>query len=334
MNIAFYEVEDWEIPVIKQKLEGHPVEFHNSYIDEKDAAKQTDLDILSVFIYSRLTKEVLEKMPKLKLIVTRSMGFDHIDLSYCKRKGITVCNVPNYGANTVAEHTFALILALSRNLIPSIERTRRGNFEVKGLRGFDLHDKTIGIIGIGHIGKEVIRIAKGFGMHVIAYTRHPDEDLAKKLKITFHSLPELLGLSDVVTLHVPLSKETRHMINKRNIGKFKKGSILINTARGGLIQTESILFGIKKGIFHAVGLDVLEEECGVKEEMELLSGKFKEVCDLKTQLHNHVLLHQENVLITPHNAFNSDEALNTILSVTTDNILSFIHRAPINVVEQ
>jgi len=333
MKIAFFEIEDWETEYIRKKLQGYTIEIYKEHIGVDIAEQLKDVEIISVFIYSSLTEEILEKMPQLKLIVTRSTGYDHIDLAYCKKKGISVCNVPTYGANTVAEHTFALILSLSRNIIPSVERTRRGSFEVDGLRGFDLHGKTIGVIGVGHIGKEVIRIAQGFGMRVIAYTGHPNEELAKKLKISFHSLSELLSLSDVISLHVPLLKETRHMINKRNIGKCKKGSMLINTARGGLIETEAILYGLEKGIFSSVGLDVLEEECGVKEERELLSGKFIESCDLKTQLYNHVLLRRENVLITPHNAFNSNEALDTILKITSENIVNFMNKTPINIVK-
>lgn len=332
MRVAFFEMEEWEIPYLQEKLAGHELSFSVDHLDEEGAKKLSDVEVLSVFIYSPLPSAVLEHMPNLKLITTRSTGYDHIDLEYCKKKNIAVCNVPNYGANTVAEHAFTLLLALSRKLIPSIERTRRGNFELQGLRGFDLHGKTIGVIGLGHIGTEVIRIAKGFGMHVVCYTRHPDEDIARKLKITFLSLPELLAVSDIVTLHVPYSKETHHLINKRNIKKFKKGSVLINTARGGLIETEALLYGLNNGILQAVGLDVLEEECGIKEERQLLSGKFKQECDLRTQLFNHVLLTKENVLITPHNAFNSNEALQTILKITTENILSFLKNSPSNIV--
>lgn len=332
MKIVFLEIEDWEKPFLQKTLSPHDLEFYSEHIDEKNLKLLTEADVISVFIYSSLTSEVIKAMPKLKLIVTRSMGYDHIDLNYCKKMGITVCNIPMYGANTVAEHTFALLLNISRNIYTSIERTRRGNFEVDNLRGFDLSGKTIGVIGTGHIGKEVIKISHGIGMKVIAYSRHPNEELARKLKVTFHNLNELLSLSDVVTFHVPHSKETHHMINKRNIGKFKKGSILINTARGGLIQTEAILYGLEKGILKAVGLDVLEEECGIKEERELLTGKFIEKCDLKTQLYNHVLLNKENVFITPHNAFNSNEALDTILHLTSDNIINFIKHAPINTI--
>lgn len=332
MKIAFFEVEEWEVDYLKKELVGHDLLFYPGHLEEKNAKELHDVEILSVFIYSPITEEILKSLPNIKLVVTRSTGFDHIDLKAAARHNVTVSNVPNYGANTVAEHTFALILALSRKLVPSIERTRRGNFELDGLRGFDLHGKTIGVIGLGHIGTEVIRMAKGFGMHVVVYSKHPDEALARKLRITFLNLPELLKAADIITLHVPYTKQTHHIINRKNIKKFKKGSILVNTARGGLIETEAILYGLNNGILQGVGLDVLEEECGIKEERQLLSGKFKQECDLKTQLLNHVLLEKENVLITPHNAFNSDEALHRILDVTVEDILSFEKKKPLNTV--
>ena len=333
MKVAFFEIEDWEIPFLQKKLIGQDLVFDPHVLREDTAKHYADTQILSVFIYSILTAAVLSQMPKLKLIVTRSMGYDHIDLQYCKAHGITVCTIPNYGGNTVAEHAFALLLALSRQLVPSIERTRRGNFEVSGLAGFDLAGKTIGVIGIGNIGSNVVRIAKGFGMHVVVFSRHPSEELAKKMKVTFLSLRELLQVSDVVSLHVPHDKKTHHMINSNNIKWFKKGAILINTARGGLIETEALVRGLEEGILKAVGLDVLEEECGIKEERELLTGKFLQQCDLRTQLLNHVLLGKENVIITPHNAFNSEEALQTILHTTVDDILGYLQGNIVNIVK-
>lgn len=332
MKIAFFEIEEWEIPFLEKELSGHELTFSQNHLDETAVNKLAEIEAVSVFIYSTLSTDLLAKMPNLKLIVTRSTGFDHIDLSYCQKNDITVCNIPNYGANTVAEHTFALLLALSRKIIPSVERTRRGNFELDGLRGFDLHKKTIGVIGLGNIGTEVVRIAKGFGMHVVAYTHHPNEEIARKLRINFLKLPELLKVADVITLHVPYSKKTHHLINKKNIKHVKKGSILLNTARGGLVETEAIMYGLDKGKLQGVGLDVLEEECGIKEERQLLSGKFKQECDLRTQLLNHVLLTKENVLVTPHNAFNSNEALQKILDVTVENIIYFVKNQPHNTV--
>lgn len=332
MKIAFFEIEGWEKSYFEEKLSGHELYFDEQALTEENAGKVTDFDILSGMIYSEFTKDVLGKMTHVKMITTRSTGFDHIDLEYCKSRTIVVCNVPEYGSNTVAEHTFALILAVARNLIPSVERTKRGDFDLKGLRGIDLYGKTLGIVGVGNIGKAVIRIAKGFGMNVIAYTRNPSNDVASELGVEFVSFEDLLHKSDVVSLHVPYNKSTHHLINKENIHEFKKGSILINTARGGIVETEAVLIGLDEEILRGVGLDVLEEECMVKEERQLLTEQFLKECDIRTQLLNHVLLTKEKAIITPHNAFNSTEALERIVDTTTKNIISFVESSPINVV--
>lgn len=332
MKIAFFEIEGWEKPKFENTLTGHELYFQKEPLSKSHIDMIVDCEILSGMIYSDFSKNTLEKLPHLKLITTRSTGFDHIDLEYCKEKGIAVCNVPEYGSNTVAEHTFTLILALSRNLIPSIDRTRRGDFSLSGLRGFDLFGKTIGVVGVGNIGRSVIRIAKGFGMDVLAYTRTPSKELAETLGVTFLPFEELITKSDIVSLHLPYTKETHHLINLENIGLFKKGSLLINTARGGIVQTEAVLTGLEKGNLRGAGLDVLEEECMVKEERQLLTEQFLQECDIKTQLLNHVLLTKQNVVVTPHNAFNSTEALSRIVDTTIENIVAFVEKSPKNVV--
>lgn len=331
MKIAFFEIEEWEIDFLKKKLEGHDLMFETSTVNV-DTPLISDIEILSVFIYSSITKELLDKMPNLKMIVTRSTGFDHIDLQACKAKNILVTNVPEYGSQTVAEHTFALLLALSRKIIPSVERTRRSDFTLDGLRGFDLYKKTLGVVGAGHIGQAVIRIAKGFGMDVLVYSKHQRVELAKGLGFFYVGFDHLLKVADVITFHVPLTDETKHMLNKRTLPKLKKGCIVLNTARGGIIETEALLMGLEQGIIAGAGIDVLEEECFIKEERQLLTKQFLKECDLKTQLLNHVLVTKENVLVTPHNAFNSQEALQRILDVTVENVLSFVHHKAINVV--
>lgn len=330
MKIAFFEIEDWEKPYIDQKLRVHEITYSAEHLTEQDLPSLKETECLSVFIYSQLTKEILEKLPNLKLITTRSTGYDHIDLTYCREKNITVCNVPEYGTHTVAEHTFALILAISRKLLPSVARASKGDFSLDGLRGFDLYKKTLGIVGLGNIGTSVAQIGKGFGMDVLAYARHPDIELAKRIGFMYVDFDHLLTVSDIVTLHLPLTPQTTHIINIENVHTLKKGAVLINTARGGLIETEAILSGLQEGILSGVGIDVLEEECGIKEERELLAGKFLETCDLKTQLLNHVLLTRDDVIVTPHNAFNSNEALHTILDVTVENIVDFTGNHPRN----
>ena len=156
MKIAFFEIEEWEKPYLEEKLQGHELSFNEHPLSDETIGSAVDAEVLSVFIYSDCKKELLEKLPTVKMITTRSTGWDHIDAEYCKEKNITICTVPEYGTHTVAEHTFALLLALSRKLLPSLERAKKGDFNLEGLRGFDLHHKTLGIIGVGNIGKSII----------------------------------------------------------------------------------------------------------------------------------------------------------------------------------
>lgn len=327
-KIVFFEVEDWEKDIIQRSLGEHEITFRKDKLDKSSVSEITDKTVISTFIYSSLNREILEKLPNIKFIATRSTGFDHIDIAFCKEKSIIVSNIPSYGEHTVAEHVFSLILALSRRLIPSIERARRGDFSLDGLRGFDLYGKTLGVIGAGHIGRRVIEIAKGFGMNVLVFTRHKVAIPGVK----FASLEELITSSDIITIHVPATPETKHLVNRENIKKFKKGSLLINTARGAIVETQAILEGLESGVLSGVGLDVFEEECFLKEERELLTSDFLKTCNLKTQLLNHVLLTKENVIVTPHNAFNSREALSQILEITVSNIKAFLDGRPENVV--
>jgi len=331
--IAIFEAEAWEKEFLSTHLTGQEIVFVDNVLEQgRDYEEKIfSADILCVFAYSQVTAEILKKFPNLKFIATRSTGYDHIDLSFCKEKGIVVSNVPHYGVHTIAEHTFALILTLSRKIIPSVERTKKGDFSIHDLEGMQLYQKTLGVVGVGNIGSIVAEIAMGFGMQVVAYNHHPDPELEAK-GVRFVSLEELLKISDVVTIHVPLVAETKHLINKENIQLMKKGSLLINAARGPIVETEAILDGLQKSILSGVGLDVLEEECNMREERELLSKEFSQTCDLKTQLMDHMLLQRDDVVITPHNAWHSTEALNQILETTVGNIQGFLQGKPENVV--
>jgi len=326
MKIAFFEIEEWQKDYLKEKLEGSDLSFFSEPLSLDNIDSAAGCQIISPFIYSEINKDILQKLPDLKMIATRSTGFDHIDIQSAKTSNIAVCNVPFYGENTVAEHTFALILALSRKLLDSVERARNGDFSLDGLRGFDLKDKTLGIVGSGHIGLHVARIAKGFEMKVLSFDLKQDKEAAGKIGFDYVSFDDLLSRSDIITLHAPYNKRTHHLINSGNIGLIKRGAYLINTARGGLIETQSLLKALSDGTLSGAGLDVLEEECFIKEEAQLLSKEFPKTCDLKTALQNHILLQQKNVIITPHNAFNSDEALMRILDTTVSNIQSFMEK--------
>jgi len=333
MKIAFFELEKWEIEHVKDNIKNHKLLFFDDRLSEKNVLKVNDCEILCIFIYSVIDKKLLDKLPKLKVIMTMSTGFDHVDLKECKKRGILICNVPFYGENTVAEHTFALILALSRKIVDSIDRTRDDNFSLKNLRGFDLKGKILGVIGPGRIGQHVIRMANGFEMNVVAYGPHPDKNLCKKFNFRYLSLDTLLKKSDIITIHCPLNEHTYHMINMENIKLIKKDAYLINTARGGIIDTKALIYALDKGILAGAGLDVLEGECDIKEEKQLLSKKFVKGCDWRTLLENHLLLKNKGVLITPHNAFNSKEALLRIIDTTLENIKGFIKKRPINLVK-
>ena len=252
-----------------------------------------------------------------------STGFDHIDLDFCKEKRIMASNVPYYGENTVAEQTFALLLALSRKIYDAIERTKRDDFSITGLMGFDLKGKTLGVIGPGHIGQHVIKIAKGFEMNVVSFSNHIDKKLSKECGFRWaKSFNDLLKESDIITIHVPLTDDTRHLINMNNIKYIKKGAYLINTSRGEIIETKALMYALAKGTLAGAGLDVLEGESNIREERQLL-GNGKER-DWEIFLENHLILKEHNVIVTPHSAFFTKEALQRILDTTIGNINSFV----------
>lgn len=320
VKIAFFEVEDWEKDYYLKAFPKAKILFFSKEITPKDISKIKEADVLSVFIYSKVDSSVISQLSKVKLVCTRSTGYDHIDLEACKERKITVCNVPTYGENTVAEHTFALILGISRKLPESIEKTKRGDFRLDGLRGFDLKDKTIGIVGCGNIGKHVARMAKGFEMDILVFDVNKDLKLAKKIGFRYVSLDTLIKKSDVISLHAPENKKTHHMIDASKFKLMKKGVIIVNTSRGGLIDTSALIKSLNNKTVAYAGLDVLEGECFIKEERQLLNTDMMDDCDLKNVLQDSALLRKENVLITPHNAFNSNEALMRILETTIVNI--------------
>jgi len=331
-NIACFELEDWEQKYVWRKLRGNNLKSIKGHLASDNISQAADAEILSVFIYSKIGGKELASFPKLRMIATRSTGFDHIDVKACAARGIAVCNVPSYGSETVAEHTMALILALSKKLVPSIEKTRRGDFTLDGLRTFDLEKKVLGIVGLGKIGSHTAKMARSFGMKVIACSPDTEPALAQKLHCKLVSFDELLATSDVISLHAPMTPETKHMVNAETVAKMKDGVILVNTARGGLVDAKALVVALDSGKIAAAGLDVLEEECNIKEERQILSPQFAGECDLKTVLANHMLLNKPNVIVTPHNAFNSSEALQRILDTTVENIKAFEAGKPTNTV--
>lgn len=332
MKIVVFESEGWERPHFERLQGAHELVFEPRPLDDESIVRHADADIVSPFIYSTLDRAALQRFRRLGLIATRSTGFDHIDLDCCRERGIRVSNVPSYGENTVAEHVFALLLAISHRLPEAIGRTRQGDFSSRGLQGFDLCGRTMGIVGTGRIGRCAARIARGFGMRVLACDLAPDEQAARELGFTYVDLPALLRESDVVSLHVPGEGGTHSLIGEPEFALMKRGVVVINTARGNVLDVKALLHALADGTVAAAGLDVLPEEPAIREEAELLRSFFTRQHDLETLLADHVLLRMRNVVITPHSAFNTREAVERIVHTTVDNIEAFLRGAPENLV--
>ena len=328
MKIVIFNLEPWEQKTFDRLKDKYDVEYVDYPLTANNASQFQDAEVISTFIYSELDRHVLQQLSNLKLIATRSTGFDHIDSDYCEEHDIKVCNVPTYGENTVAEHVFGLLLAISHKLIEATERTRKGDFSLQGLQGFDLRGKTLGVIGTGNIGLCVIEIAKGFRMKVIAFDVKPKEETAAKLGFRYAPLEEVLAMADIITLHVPANPKTENMISTEQFKQMKDGVVLINTSRGSIVDTHALLRAIAEEKVAAAGLDVLPEEPVMGEEAELLRSVYTRRHNLDTLLADHVLLRLRNVIITPHSAFNTREAVRRIAETTVDNIEAFVRGQP------
>jgi len=325
-RIVFFESEQWQQDFVKHhfpKKWKHRIEFNSKPLELADTPNLQTAVVLCVFIKSKITAEIMDKLPNLRLIVTQSTGFDHIDVAYATQKGITVSNVPTYGDNTVAEHTFALLLSLARNTQIAFYRAKAENYNLSGLTGFDLKGKTIGIVGGGKIGMNSVKIARGFGMKVLVYDVRHDPFLQQILDFTYVDLHTLLKESDIVSLHAPYMPATHHLINMHTVKLLKKGVTLLNTSRGGLVETDALYYGLTKGIIARAGLDVLEEE-------ELLFNHHTETPIVKK---NREIIKMDNVLYTPHLAFDSKEALERIMFTTIENVTQFLNGNPVNKVK-
>lgn len=337
LQIAFFEVDPLQAEYLEQGIEKLGIasqlkaDFLTHQLSVEDCERCANYDAIAVFIGTKVNSTALQALPNLKLILTMSTGFDHIDLDACRQRGITVCNVPHYGENTVAEHTFALILSLSRKLHAAYFQGLRGEYVIRTLRGFDLYGKTLGVVGAGSIGLHVIRIARGFGMRVLAFDTRPQHLLAEVLGFNYTDMDTLLAESDIVTLHVPATPATHHLINRDTLSRMKRGALLINTARGAVVDTEALLWALEEGILAGAGLDVIEGEEYITEESALLKKPLAEPT-LRQLVQARLLLRRENVVFTPHIAFNSQEAVERILDTTLENLRAFLNGVPNNVV--
>lgn len=295
-----------------------------------------DVEVISLFVNSNLTRQIMERMPRLRLIALRSTGYDNVDLSYTAERGITVVNVPSYGENTVAEHAFALLLALARKLIPTVESTEQGLFKSHEHIGIDLQGKTFGIIGLGRIGKHAAKIARGFGMNVVAHDTHSDEEFNKQYGVKMLPFREVLNESDIVSLHAPMTASNYHLMNDHTISEMKLGSILINTARGELVENRALIRALRDGRLSGAGLDAIEGEKYLDRKAleNAISNNSTAPSSFEHATENYLLLQMPNVVVTKHVAFNTVEAIKRINDITAKNIIDFWHGSIPNKVSQ
>ncbi len=305
-----------------------------SSVEDVAAETLAEVTVLSVFVDYVVDVNVLDKLPNLKMIATRSAGYDHIDMAATSSRNIIVSRVPHYGTRTVAEYAIALMFALSRNAFRAYADMQKnaGTHQFEAYEGFDLCGKTLGVLGTGAIGQNTCEIAKGIGMNVIAYDVSPKLAWSIEHKITYASLEEVLQQADIVTIHVPSIPQTHHLLNAEKIALMKPGSYLINTARGEIVDTKALVHALRSGHLAGAGLDVLEGEHALREEADLLTDGVHDSALWETLVADHALIDMPNVIVTPHIAFNTVEAKREITDITIANIQKWIANEPQNTV--
>lgn len=318
--IYFYDATELDKQQLSAALEG--TNHHWEYVEGtiNPANCNPDTEVISVFVSSTVTREIIESLPNLKVIACRSTGFNNVDLATAEQHGVAVLNVPTYGEDTVAEYTFALLLALTRKL-PAVFAAERVNFSFSPLTGSDLAGKTLGVIGTGHIGQNVIKIANGFSMNVLAHDIQPDTSLHRNHTFAYVSLDELLAKADIITLHIPYSSSTHHLLNRKLLSNTKSGALIVNTARGEVVDTQALIDLLTSNHLGGAALDVIEGEAFRQETTQY-----------DTQLA--ILKKMPNVIISPHNAFNTTEAIGRINTTTAKNIIEYWNGNTPNKVKQ
>ena len=319
MKLAFFDTKTYDIPSFDACAKNTELEikYFETRLNEDTVSLASGYDAVCVFVNDTVNAAVVEKLYSygIRLIVLRCAGFNNVDIAACQGK-IRVFRVPAYSPYAVAEHAMALLLTINRRTHKAYIRTRDFNFSLQGFVGFDLYGKTVGIIGTGKIGRVFADICKGFGMNVLAYDKYPNEASG----LTYTTLEDLFQRSDIISLHCPLTEETKHMVNADSIAKMKKGVTIINTSRGALINTEDLIQGIKEKKVGAACLDVYEEEGDFF--YEDYSGHVVQDDKLVR------LIAMPNVIVSSHQAFLTQEALNNIAATTVDNALKFFQGTP------
>lgn len=316
LNIAFFDTKQYDKPSFEKhsKDSGVTFKFFETKLNEDTVRLAKGFDGVCVFVNDTVNAAVIDKMEKMgvKVLALRCAGFNNVDVKYAQGK-LRVVRVPAYSPYAVAEHAMAMLLTSVRRIHKAYIRSKDFNFSLNGLTGFDLHGKTMGIIGTGRIGRVFIDICLGFGMNVLAYDKYPAKELENKDNVKYAELDELFKNSDIISLHCPLTEETHYIIDKKAIDTCKKGVIIINTSRGALVDSEALLNGIKERQIGGACLDVYEEESDLFFEDN--SGHILEDDTLAR------LITMPNVLVTSHQAFLTEEALENIAETTVQNIL-------------
>ncbi len=321
-TIAFYDIKDYEQSFFEQELSTQYNLFfsqENLTSASKITPKEQNAEIISVFTGSRVDSEVLKNYFNLKLILTRSVGYSHIDTDYCREKNIIIANTPHYGDYTVAEYSFGILLNIIRKISFAMLKLKQGEMYPQTF-GTELFGKTIGIAGTGSIGSKSVKIANGFSMNILCFDTNQNQELISKYNASYVDLNTLCKLSDIIMLHAPLTPKTYHIINKDTIALMKENTVIVNTARGELIDTEALYDALIDNKISYAALDVLEFEETISNKRP---GENLNLNNLRTSLINSKLLNLENVLATPHVAYDTKEAVDRILNMTIENLNRF-----------
>lgn len=324
MEIAFFSAKPYEKSFFEDanRSQHYSLNYLDIPLNVHTANLAKGADVVCIFVNDKADAKVIKVLAQngIRLIALRCAGYNNVDLSACREEGLQVVRVPAYSPYSVAEHTIALILTLNRKTHRAYNRVKEGNFSLDGLMGFDLHGKTVGMIGLGKIGLITAQILKGFGCRILGYDIAEDKD-AKQIGVEYVSLTELLGTSDIISLHCPLTPQTHHIINKDTISQMKKGVMIINTGRGALIDAKAAIRGLKNEQIGYMGLDVYEEEADLFFE-DLSEKVIKDDVFMR-------LLTFPNVLITGHQAFFTQNAMHNIAETTLQNIHEYEQKRPL-----
>lgn len=324
-TIAFFGTQPYDESSFNLKNAdfGFDVRYFKGHLNKNNSILTQGVDAVCIFVNDTADADIINIMAAngVKLLALRCAGYNNVNLDAAIAAGIKVVRVPAYSPYAVAEHTVALMLSLNRRIPRATWRTRDGNFSLHGLLGFDMHGKTAGIIGTGKIAKILIQILRGFGMNILAYDLYPDHNFAREHQVVYTSLDELYHSSDIISLHCPLTEQTKYLINDYSISKMKNGVMIINTGRGQLIHTNALIEGLKNKKIGYAGLDVYEEEGDYFYE-----DKSDRIMDDDVLAR---LLSFNNVIVTSHQAFFTQEALGNIANTTLQNIKDFIDKKPL-----